>query len=83
MKKTNNNFLPPTQGEIIERMNRKQFLVRCADNNKVIRAEVVARFRTKEGRRRARIAVGDKVIVEIVLRDQEKGEIISVVKNNT
>ena len=83
MRKTNNNFLPSIQGEVIERINRKQFLVRCIDNNKVIKAEVVARFRTKEGRRRARIALGDKVMVEIVLRDQEKGEIISVVENNT
>ena len=80
MKKTNNNFLPPTRGEVIERINRKQFLVRCVDNNQVIKAEVVARFRTPEGRRRAKIAVGDKVIVEIVLRNQEKGEIISVVE---
>lgn len=82
MKKTNNNFLPPIRGEIIERINRKQFLVRCDDNNKVIKAEVVARFRTSRGGRRARIAVGDKVIVEIILRDQEKGEIVGIVEEN-
>ena len=73
------NSLPPIQGEVIERINRKEFLVRCDNNNKTIKAYVVARFRTKEGRRRANIAVGDKVIVEIILRDQEKGEIISLV----
>ena len=76
-----NNFLPPVQGKVIERINRKEFLVRC-DNNKVIKAYVVARFRTKEGRRRANIDVGKKVVVEIILRDQEKGEIISLVEES-
>jgi translation initiation factor IF-1 len=73
------NFLPPVRGKVIERINRKEFLIRCDDNNKIIKAYVVARFRTKEGRRKANIAVGDKVVVEIILRDQEKGEIISLV----
>ena len=77
-----NNFLPPVQGKVIERINRKKFLVRCDDNNKIIKAYVVARFRTERGRRKANIAVGDKVVVEIILRDQEKGEIISLVKKS-
>ena len=76
------NFLPPVQGEVIERISKKEFLVRCDDNKKIIKAYVVARFRTKGGRRRANIAVGDKVVVEIILRDQEKGEIISLVEKS-
>jgi len=41
-----------------------------------------ARFRTKGGRRRASIVVGDKVVVEITLRDLEKGQIVSLIEEN-
>ena len=42
-----------------------------------------ARFRTKEGRRRATIMVGDRVVVEITLGDLGKGQIVSLVEENT
>jgi translation initiation factor IF-1 len=75
---TSNNFFP-TQGEVIERISKKKFWVRC-DNGKVIDANVPDRFRNKNGRRRAHINVGDRVVVEIILRDPGKGEIISLVE---
>jgi translation initiation factor IF-1 len=43
---------------------------------------VPARFRTKEGRRRAAIVVGDRVVVEITLKDPEKGQIVSLIEKN-
>ena len=45
--KTNNDFFP-TYGEVVERINKKQFWVKC-DNGKTVRTDVPARFRTKEG----------------------------------
>ncbi|CAG8645624.1 29987_t:CDS:2, partial [Racocetra persica] len=39
-----------------------------------------ARFRTKQGRRRAAIVVGDRVKVEIILGDLSKGQIIFTMK---
>ena len=66
----------PTRGKVIELQRNKTFLVEC-DNGKVIIATIAARFRTSSGRRRSKITQGDKVIVEIPLRDPEKGEIIS------
>ncbi|CAG8620581.1 9093_t:CDS:2, partial [Cetraspora pellucida] len=46
-----------------------------------------ARFRTKQGRRRTAIVVGDRVKVEIILGDLSKGQIVSLIftmnkKNN-
>jgi translation initiation factor IF-1 len=76
---TNKNFYIPDHGEVIERINKKKFRVKC-DNGKVIYADVPDRFRTKSGRRRAHINVGDRVVVEIILRDLEKGEIVSLVE---
>ena len=80
MKKSNKEFFS-TRGEIIEWINKKKFRVRC-DNGKVIEADVPARFRTKEGRRRTMMVVGDKVVVEIPLGDLGKGQIVSLVEEN-
>ena len=74
---TNKDFFP-TRGEVIERISKKKFRVKC-DNGKVIDANVPDRFRTKSGRRRANIAVEDRVIIEIDVRDQEKGDIVSLI----
>ena len=70
-----------TRGEVIEWINKKKFRVKC-DNGIIIDADMPARFRTKGGRRRASIVVGDKVVVEITLRDLEKGQIVSLIEEN-
>ena len=77
--KTNKDFFP-TQGEVIERINKKQFRVKC-DNGKIINAHVVNRFRDEQGRRRTKIVVGDRVVIEITLSDLEEGSIVSFAKN--
>jgi len=79
MKKNKDFFT--THGEVIEWINKKKFKVRC-DNGKVIDADVPARFRTKEGRRRAAIVVGDRVVVEITLGDLGKGQIVSLIEES-
>ena len=66
----------PTRGKVIELRRDKTFLVEC-DNGKVITATIAARFRTPSGKRGGRITEGDKVIVEISLRDPEDGKIVS------
>ena len=76
--KTNKEFFP-VRGKIIELINRKQFRVEC-DNGKIITADVATRFRNEQGRRRAKIVVGERVIVEITLGDLEKGQIVSFEK---
>ena len=70
-----------TQGEVIEWINKKKFRVKC-DNGKIIDADVPARFRTKGGRRRANIVVGDRVRIEITLGDLGKGQIVSLIEEN-
>ena len=80
MKKNKDFF--STQGEVVEWISKKKFRVKC-DNGKIIGADVPARFRTKEGRRRAAIVVGDRVVVEITLKDPEKGQIVSLIEKNT
>ena len=70
------------QGEVIERINKKKFWVKC-DNGKVINANVPDRFRTKSGRRRANIVVGDRVVIEIDVRDQKKGDIVSLIEEES
>ncbi|CAG8675100.1 10984_t:CDS:2, partial [Cetraspora pellucida] len=73
-------YIGPT-GEVIELINKKKFRVACG-NGKIIEADMPARFRTKQGRRRAAIVVGDKVKVEIILGDLSKGQIISLVEED-
>ena len=70
-----------TRGEVIEWINKKKFRVKC-DNGIIIDADMPTRFRTKGGRRRASIVVGDKVMVEITLRDLKKGQIVSLIEEN-
>lgn len=78
--KENKDFFS-TRGEVIEWISKKKFRVKC-DNGKIIDADVPARFRTKEGRRRAMIVVGDRVVVEITLGDLGKGQIVSLIEGN-
>ncbi|CFW92903.1 Translation initiation factor IF-1 [endosymbiont DhMRE of Dentiscutata heterogama] len=70
-----------TQGEVIELINKKKFRVACV-NGKIIEADMPARFRTKQGRRRTAIVVGDRVKVEIILGDLSKGQIVSLVEED-
>ena len=77
MKKNKDFF--STQGEVIEWINKKKFRVKC-DNGKIITADVATRFRNEYGRRRAKIVVGERVVVEITLGDLEKGQIVSFEK---
>jgi translation initiation factor IF-1 len=76
--KVNKDFFL-TKGKIIESINRKQFRIEC-DNGMIIIADVAARFRNERGGKRAKIVFGDKVAVEIPLRDPEKGQIVSMVE---
>ncbi|MEG7978608.1 MAG: hypothetical protein NY202_01475 [Mollicutes bacterium UO1] len=78
--KTNKEFFP-TRGKVIELINKKEFRVEC-DNGRIIEANVAARFRTKQGRRRAKIVEGDRVIVEIIVAEPGKGHIVSLVDEN-
>jgi translation initiation factor IF-1 len=78
--KTNKEFFP-TQGKVIELINKKEFRVKC-DNGRIIKANVASRFRTKQGRRRAKIVEGDRVVVEIIMAEPEKGQIVSLVDEN-
>lgn len=81
---TNKDFFS-TQGEVIERINKKKFWVKC-DNGKIIAADVPRRFRTSTGRRRANIAVKDRVIIEIDVRNLEKkggkGDIVFLIEKS-
>ena len=76
--KTNKEFFA-VRGKVIELINRKQFRVEC-DNGKIINADVATRFRNEQGRRRAKIVVGERVVVEITLGDLAKGQIVSFEK---
>ena len=78
---TNKKDFFSDRGEVIERINKKKFRVRC-DNGKIIDASVPNRFRTSGGRRRANIVVQDRVIIEIDVRDQKKGEIVSLIEES-
>ena len=78
--RTNKDFFP-VRGKVIELINKKRFRVECG-GGRIITADVAARFRNERGRRRARIVVGDKVVVEIILGDLEKGQIVSLVEEN-
>ncbi|WNE41097.1 MAG: Translation initiation factor IF-1 [Mycoplasmataceae bacterium] len=75
--KINKDFFS-TQGKVIESINRRQFRIEC-DNGKIIIADVAARFRNERGGKRAKIVFGDRVVVEITLRDPEKGQIVSMI----
>jgi translation initiation factor IF-1 len=71
----NKDFLA-TRGKVIRLLRNNTFNIEC-NNGKIVTANIAARFRTAAGKRRAKIVVGDKVIVEISLRDLEKGQIVS------
>ncbi|MCE8164085.1 MAG: hypothetical protein I3273_06735 [Candidatus Moeniiplasma glomeromycotorum] len=76
----NKNFFS-VQGKVIELITKKKFRIEC-DNGRIITADVASRFRTGQGRRRAKIVVGDKVVVEIIMSDPEKGQVVSLVEAN-
>jgi len=74
----NNNFLT-TEGKVIKLLRNNIFRIEC-DNGKIVNANVAARFRTPTGSRRARLVIGDRVVVELSLGDLEKGQIVSLPK---
>ncbi|CAG8654063.1 4804_t:CDS:2, partial [Ambispora gerdemannii] len=75
---TNKEFFS-VEGKVIELIYNKRFRVECK-NGKIITADVANRFRNEQGWRRAKIVVGDRVVVEVVLGDLEKGQIVSFEK---
>ncbi|RHZ35467.1 hypothetical protein [endosymbiont GvMRE of Glomus versiforme] len=80
-KNSNENFFQ-VQGKIISNsLVNNTFLVECIANKKVIVADIAARFRTAQGKKKARrkFLEGRKVIVEITLKDLKRGQIISLI----
>ena len=72
----NSNDFLSARGKVIKLLRNNTFRIEC-DNGKVVTANIASRFRTATGRRKAKIVIGDKVIVEISLGDLEKGQIVS------
>ena len=70
----NKDFLL-TQGKVTKLLRNNTFNIEC-DNGKIVIANIASRFRTATGRRKAKIIIGDKIIVEISLGDLEKGQIV-------
>jgi translation initiation factor IF-1 len=75
----NNKDFLPVRGKVIKLLRNSAFRVEC-DNGKIVIATLASRFRTASGRRKAKIVMGDKVIVEVPLGDLEKGQIVSFVE---
>lgn len=71
----NSNDFLSARGKVIKLLRNNNFRIEC-DNGKIVTANIASRFRTAAGRRRAKIVIGDKVIVEISLGDLEKGQIV-------
>lgn len=44
----------------------------------MVQVSVAARFRTPTGRRRAKLVVGDRVMIEVSLGDLEKGQVVAL-----
>lgn len=63
------------KGKVIKKLRNKFFCVEF-ENGKEVIADIGARFRGPENKKRSKIVEGDKVIVEITLKDPEKGQII-------
>lgn len=76
--KTNKDFFQ-TKGKVTRLLRNGFFLVEC-DNGKTVMADIASRFRTLRKRRKAKIVENDKVVVEISLRDSEKGQIVGFVE---
>lgn len=74
MKNNKQDFLS-VRGKVIKLLRNSMFCIEC-ENGKIVTANVASRFRTSAGRRKAKIVVGDKVIVELSLGDLEKGQIV-------
>jgi translation initiation factor IF-1 len=72
----NRDFLL-TKGKVVKLLRNNAFRIEC-DNGKIVNASVAARFRTPTGGRRARLIIGDRVMVELSLGDLEKGQIVSL-----
>lgn len=75
----NNKGFLPVRGKVIKMLRNNSFRIEC-ENGKIVIATIASRFRTVSGRRRAKIVVGDKVVVEINLGDLEKGQIVTLIE---
>ncbi|CAI2163596.1 2065_t:CDS:2 [Funneliformis geosporum] len=69
----NKDFLL-TQGTVTKLLRNNTFNIEC-DNGKMVKAGVAARFRTPTGGRRAKLVIGDRVMIAVPLGDLEKGQI--------
>ena len=74
------SFLPPTQGRIEKKLGSGLFQVKCDNNGEIITAYIASCFRTAQGKRRAKLVEGSRVVVKITLRDLKKGQIISLIE---
>jgi translation initiation factor IF-1 len=72
----NKDFLL-TQGKVTKLLRNNTFNIEC-DNGEMVKAGVAARFRTPTGGRRAKLVIGDRVMIAIPLGDLEKGQIVSL-----
>ena len=75
----NKDLFFQVRGRIEQRLRNNVFRVKC-DNGKIIIADIASRFRTVQGRRRVKLGEGRRVVVEVPLRDLEKGQIVSLVE---
>ena len=75
----NRDFLL-TKGKVIKLLRNNCFRIEC-DNGEIVSASVAARFRTPTGGRRAKLIIGDRVMLEVSLGDLGKGQIVSLVRN--
>jgi len=66
-----------TRGTVVELLKNNTFRIEC-DNGKMVQVSVAARFRTPTGRRRAKLVVGDRVMIEVSLGDLEKGQVVAL-----
>jgi len=80
---TNKDLFFQVRGTIKRRLSNSLFRVEC-DNGKIITADIATRSFNVQGRkiRMAELVEGRKVVVEITLKDLEKGQIVSLIKKN-
>jgi len=79
MNKINKKEYLEVIGTVIKTLPNNSFFIDC--KKKKIIANMASRFRTKDGRRKTKIIVGDTVLVALSLNDLGNGQIISLIEN--